>query len=131
MNRTLTGILLWLALLATAAAATTTSEEIAHLLNFVATSDCSFERNGTRYDGQEARDHIQRKYDYIRDRVTSAEEFIRYAASESSFSGRPYHATCDGRTITSREWLSRELERFRQSRDQGSPVATPPADSPR
>ena len=62
----------------------------------------------------EARAHIRRKYDHIKDRVNSTEDFIRYAASESSMSGKKYHATCNGQTITSGEWLSKELERYRQ-----------------
>ena len=116
MSRLLIGILLWGGLIAPLSAAST-SEEIEHLLNFVATSGCAFERNGSRYTAVEAREHIQLKYDYIKDRVNSAEDFIRYAATESSLSGRKYHATCNGKTITSEQWLTRELERFRQSED--------------
>jgi len=29
-------------------------------------------------------------------------------------SGRKYHATCEGKTITSEEWLTTELKRYRQ-----------------
>lgn len=90
-------------------------EEIEHLLNFVEKSGCSFERNGTAYNSREARAHIQRKYDYIKGRVKSTEDFIRYAASESSMSGRKCHAICDGETITSWEWLSNELKRYRNA----------------
>ncbi len=94
--------------------AASTGEEIEHLLGFVEQSGCAFERNGNTYDSKEARAHIQRKYDYIRKRVRTTEDFIWYAATESSMSGKKYHATCDGKTITSEEWLTTELKRFRQ-----------------
>jgi hypothetical protein len=97
-----------------AASATSTDGEIEHLLKFVANSGCTFERNGSRYASGEARNHIQRKYNHIKNRVKSTEDFIRYAASQSSMSGKQYHATCKGKTITSKEWLSTELKRYRQ-----------------
>ncbi len=105
--------LLFFALSATLPAAST-SDEIEHLLNFVASSGCTFERNGNKYESTEARAHIQRKYDHLKERIDSAESFIRYAASESSMSGKKYHATCQGQTITSKDWLTTELKRYRQ-----------------
>lgn len=89
------------------------SAEIAHLLEFIEQSGCSFERNGSQYDSREAREHIQKKYDYLEDRIESTEEFIRHAATKSSMSGRPYHVTCDGKKITTANWLSSELASFR------------------
>ena len=113
MNKLLTSFLLWFAQ-GNPLFAASTSDEIEHLLNFVADSGCIFERNGTSYDSVEARVHIQRKYDHVKDRVDSTEDFIRYAASKSSMSGRKYHATCSGQTISSEEWLTQELKRYRQ-----------------
>jgi len=113
MNKLLITLLLWFALSSPSFAAST-SDEIEHLLIFVANSGCIFERNGSDYDSVEARAHIQRKYDHIENRVNSTEDFIRYAASQSSMSGKKYHATCNGETITSRDWLTKELERYRQ-----------------
>ena len=113
MNKQVTSLVLWFALGSPVFAAST-GDEIEHLLNFVANSGCIFERNGNQYDSVEARAHIQRKYAHIKDRVNTTEDFIRYAASESSMSGKKYHATCNGQTITSGEWLSKELERYRQ-----------------
>lgn len=95
------------------AVAASMEAEITHLLQFVEDSGCTFERNGSNYDSKEAKSHILHKYNYIKNRIKSTEDFIRYAASESSMSGRQYHATCDGKTITSREWLTEELKRFR------------------
>ena len=114
MKKPLLSLLLWLSLGSQSIAAST-GDEIEHLLNFVENSGCIFERNGTSYDSVEARAHIQKKYDYISNRVESAEDFIRHAASQSSMSGKKYQATCNGQTLSSEEWLTRELQRFRMS----------------
>ena len=87
--------------------------EIQHLLNFVAHSHCSFERNGSRYTSPEAKEHINMKYEHFRDRVKTTEDFIKYAASRSSMSGSPSTVTCDGKQQTSAGWLSQELDRYR------------------
>lgn len=113
MNKLLATLILWFAL-GNPLLAASTSDEIEHLLNFVAASGCTFERNGNDYDSVEARAHIQRKYNHIKDKVNTTEDFIQYAASESSMSGKKYHATCNGQTITSGDWLTKELERYRQ-----------------
>ena len=114
MNKLLTSFILWLAL-SNPSFAASTGDEIEHLLNFVAKSGCTFERNGNDYDSVEARAHIQRKYDHIKNRISTTEDFIRYAASESSISGKKYHATCNGQTITSGDWLTKELQDYRKS----------------
>jgi len=79
--------------------------EIQHLLQYVENSGCEFERNGTVFDSKEARSHIERKYDYVKSRVDETEDFIKYAATESSISGRKYTVTCNGNKQTSAEWL--------------------------
>lgn len=89
--------------------------EIRHLLRYIESSGCEFERNGTVYDSKEARSHIKRKYDYIESRVDNTEDFIKYAATKSSMSGRKYQVTCNGREQTSAEWLHNELTRYRTS----------------
>jgi hypothetical protein len=94
-------------------------DEIAHLLDFVAQSGCQFKRNGSWYDSKKARDHLQEKYDYLQRRKLAPDTraFIERAASESSFSGKPYQVRCgNGPVITSAQWLNTELERFRASR---------------
>ena len=100
--------LLWLPLVSVA-----NSVEITHLLKFIENSGCTFERNGVQYDSREAREHINSKYEHIENHVHSAEDFIRYAATRSSMSGRLYHVICEGNKITSAEWLHGELTRFR------------------
>jgi hypothetical protein len=88
--------------------------EIDHLLNFIAGSSCAFIRNGVAYDGAQALDHIKNKYEYYRDDIRSAEDFIALAASKSAMSGRPYLVQCDAAEMPAAEWLTHELSAFRQ-----------------
>jgi len=94
-------------------------DEIQHLLRFIESSGCEFERNGTVYDSKEARSHIERKYDYTKSRVDVTEDFIKYAATKSSMSGNKYQVTCDGKQQTSADWLHNELSRYRANPSTG------------
>jgi len=96
--------------------ATSTKREVAQLLDFVAQSDCQFNRNGTWYDAKKARVHLQEKYDYLdhRGKIPNAEAFIDLAATKSSMSGKPYQVRCgNGQVLTSSAWLSNELKQLR------------------
>ena len=95
-------------------------DEIQHLLRYIESSGCEFERNGTVYDSKEARSHIERKYDYIESRVGNTEDFIKYAATMSSMSGKKYQVTCNSQKQTSAEWLHDELSRYRTSPTAGA-----------
>lgn len=90
-----------------------THDEIQNLLLFVEKSGCEFERNGKVYDSGQARSHMERKYDNVDQYVDEAEDFIKYAATESSMSGRKYQVICDGKKQASAEWLKGELSRYR------------------
>jgi hypothetical protein len=88
--------------------------EITTLLDRVATSSCTFERNGKRYTGDRARAHLERKRHYLGKRIGSAEDFIRTAATGSSRSGEPYWIVCDGERTRSADWLTQRLEELRR-----------------
>jgi hypothetical protein len=88
--------------------------EISHLLGFIERSGCTFIRNGEEHTSQQAREHIENKYSYVKRRVKSAEDFIRYAATGSSISGRAYRVRCGGEEMPTAKWLEKELERFRR-----------------
>ena len=112
--RTLISIILASGLI-TGGALADTVQEIDHLLDFVNGSKCQFDRNGTIHSGPEARDHINRKYEYYRDEVTSTEDFIKYSATSSKLSGRRYKVRCPGSTVmNTSDWLLDELTRFRK-----------------
>lgn len=88
-------------------------DEIQYLLQYVENSGCEFERNGTVYDSKEARSHIERKYNYVKSHVDESEDFIKYAATESSMSGKKYQVTCNGNKQASSAWLQDELSKYR------------------
>lgn len=92
------------------------TREIEHLLNFVESSGCQFIRNGKTYPAADARPHLTKKYNAVRSRITTADDFIRYIASQSSISKRPYRVRCgNAAEKQSGPWLARELKRFRDA----------------
>jgi hypothetical protein len=99
---------------ASAAANPSPKDEIDHLLNFVAASSCTFIRNGTEYPSDKARDHLASKYQLAGSRITTAEEFIKYLATESSMSGELYRVKCGKTDALSGVWLTNELNRYRK-----------------
>ncbi len=91
--------------------------EIAQLIGSLEGSQCRFQRNGSWYDGGDARAHLQRKYDYLlkKNQVNSAEQFIERAASQSSMSGKPYRIQCPGQPEqTAAAWFGAHLQTLRQ-----------------
>jgi len=101
------------------ACAAGTTEEIASLLHFIEQSECAFIRNDKQYDSLEARQHIEKKYTYYKERVTIAEDFIQYSATGSSITGRPYMVLCNGVSMNTSEWLNEELDKMRAGEDIG------------
>jgi hypothetical protein len=99
--------------------------EIEALLIKLQGSGCQFNRNGSWYNGSEAKEHLLRKLEYVEGKGTlqSTEYFIEPAASKSSFSGRAYQVRCDGQApVASQIWLMRQLVTIREST---SSTATP------
>jgi hypothetical protein len=90
------------------------ADEIEHLLNFVAASSCTFVRNATEYAADKAREHLASKYRFAASRIATAEDFIKYLATQSSMSGEPYHVKCAGKDALSGLWLAEELRRYRK-----------------
>jgi hypothetical protein len=96
-----------------------TQLEIEHLFSYLRQSGCQFFRNGTWHSANEAAGHLNRKYQYLRDKglVPSTEAFIERAASESSMSGQAYRVRCGSNpAVDSADWFGAELERYRQLR---------------
>jgi len=99
----------------TSFAASENEVEIDHLLQFIANSNCTFIRNGERYPSAEAKLHINKKYNYVKSKVNSAEDFIKYAATKSSMTGKYYSVICAGKEKTSKQWLLDELAAYRNT----------------
>lgn len=98
MRAWLLATMLAVALPAAAAPNAAAKAEIAALMAALDAA-CRFQRNGQWHDAAEARQHLQRKYDWLLERglADSAEQFIERAASRSSLSGKPYRVSCPGR----------------------------------
>jgi hypothetical protein len=104
---------------AQAAPAALASQEIEQLIAALGRSGCSFQRNGSWHDAGAAQEHLQRKYEWMRDRgrIASAEQFIEDGASRSSMSGRAYQVRCPGQPVqTAAAWLRARLRDLRGAR---------------
>lgn len=87
---------------------------IAHLLDVVRRSDCTFIRNGVPYAGAKASAHMERKYRYYREQIVTPEEFIRLAATKSIQSGRFYTVRTKAEAESrSDEWMLKALADYR------------------
>lgn len=90
-------------------------KEINHLIGYIKATPCDYERNGLTYKGSEAVVHIQKKYDYFKDKIASAEDFVRLCATKSELTGKSYHVQCPNEAKQdSAPWLLKELQKFRQ-----------------
>ena len=94
--------------------APTENSRIEYLLTVIASlPDAQFIRNGKAYDGKAAADHMRTKLRFAGPRVRTAEDFIRYCASQSSLSGQPYEIRfADGRAVRSADFLRQKLVEF-------------------
>lgn len=120
-----------LLLVAVVAQAQTSAErnEIDGLIAALGDSDCRFERNGKWYGAAEARQHLQRKYDWLDKRGLAAtpELFIERAASRSSVSGRAYRVRCPGEgEQASADWFQAQLRRLRAAAPGSAKLAPSP-----
>ncbi len=116
------GVVILLALLLPAAVQAAPSaaaqREIKGLMDALSASSCEFQRNGTWHGRDEARKHLQRKYDYLlkRNLADTAEQFIERAASKSSISGRAYQVRCPGQPVQpAATWFRTKLDALRGS----------------
>jgi hypothetical protein len=74
-----------------------------------------FIRNGKEYDAQAARDHLQSKLNYFGPRLKTAEDFVKYCASESSMSHKPYQIRfADGAVTDTAPYFLSKLREFDQ-----------------
>lgn len=87
-------------------------EKIEYLISHVENlTDATFERNGTIHTPERAAGHLRTKMRRARRHISTAEDFIRICASQSSITGRKYLITfTDGRSIESGTYLKKILE---------------------
>ncbi|UCD69052.1 MAG: DUF5329 domain-containing protein [Betaproteobacteria bacterium] len=97
-----------------ASADDTVPAEIDYLLRSIGSSDCTFIRNGKRYDSRSAEDHLRMKYRRGKRYAPTSEKFIERLASKSSISKKLYYVECDGiEKMPSGDWLMKRLGDYR------------------
>lgn len=99
-------------------------QEIAHLMDHLKQSNCQFNRNGSWHTSNAAADHLNEKYQYLLKKglVSSTEDFIERAGTQSSMSGKPYQVRCQAQAATpSAAWLRAELTRYRAASQSKAP----------
>jgi hypothetical protein len=89
-------------------------ERIDFLINGLANlPGAIFIRNGTEYKAADAQLHLRQKLNYVGERVKTAEDFIKYCASGSSMSHRPYQIRlADGQTVETATFFAQRLKEF-------------------
>jgi hypothetical protein len=105
---------LLLPVLALAAPATAETRKIQALIAAVEhETGAVFIRNGREHGAAEAASHLRLKWKNAGKRVRSAEDFIRYCATGSSFSGKPYRIRlADGTELDSADYFHARLRRI-------------------
>ena len=79
--------------------------EMSHGLKFI--------RNGREYDGVAAAKHLRAKLAYAGERVKTAEDFVKYCASESSMTHQKYKISAANGTMTdAATYLQERLREF-------------------
>jgi hypothetical protein len=88
--------------------------EIDYLIDYIKNSGCIFIRNDRNHSPKEAVQHINHKFEYFKDKITTTESFIEFCVTKSTMSNKPYEIKCPGQPLVkSREWLIKELDRIR------------------
>ncbi len=95
----------------------TAQGEVQYLLEFVASSGCTFVRNGSESSARDAADHLRLKYSRGKRYVSSSEQFIDRLASESSWTGKKYTINCAGDITESGLWLHQALNEYRRRQE--------------
>ena len=94
-----------------------TQNEIDYLLTYIEQSGCTFNRNGTDYEGNKVISHINTKFNYFEDEIKTTEDFIALSATRSEISGKRYTVRCNNsESVELGGWLLELLDRFRNTR---------------
>ncbi|HUL18756.1 MAG TPA: DUF5329 family protein, partial [Steroidobacteraceae bacterium] len=99
----------------------TQTQRIDYLISSVESMGAAqFIRNGTTYDAKAAADHLRLKRRMAGASCATAENFIRYCATQSSVSGKPYEIRLpDGTVVSSAAFLQGKLADFDRSHAPG------------
>ena len=108
---------LMLALLAVVASAKAPPSEIQKIETLISSvgqlKNAVFIRNGSEYSGPQAEHHLRMKWENAGSKVKTAQDFIKYCASESSFSGKKYQIRfTDGKVMNSEDFFNEQLRKI-------------------
>ena len=104
---------------APAKAAMTERDKIEFLLRRTGQSGNTFIRGRTEYSAEKAESHLRMKLGRAGKRIKTARDFIKYLASASSVTGKPYTIKkLDGTRVPSGQWLTEELEKLEKNAPQ-------------
>jgi FPC/CPF motif-containing protein YcgG len=84
----------------------------------VASSDLQFVRNGKVHAPPEAVRQMRRKYEYYKNRIKIAEDFIALAATKSMISGKQYTIRSDAGEEPAADWLNSVLAEYRATENE-------------
>lgn len=104
----------------------TESQKIERLIEHVAAlKGAVFIRNGKEHDARAAAGHLRKKWNYAKDEIKTARDFIDKIATKSSLSGQPYLIRlADGREFKSGEYLHAQLKEIEKpDPPPGKPIA--------
>lgn len=74
-----------------------------------------FMRNGEEHDAAEAAKHLRDKYDYFKEKIVTAEDFIRLCGTRSEVTRRPYKVrVANNTTRNASDFLNEELRKVRR-----------------
>ncbi len=115
MKKLLAVLALFVSFSASADVSINAKQEISYLFTHLKSSGCEFNRNGSWYKADAAADHLNQKYEYLLDKgyISTTEDFIARAASESSMSHKAYIVKCGSTETKSATWFKDSLTEFR------------------
>jgi hypothetical protein len=117
--RTVTALFFLLPLSVTLARDAREQSRIDFLIHTVeVSSGLKFIRNGTEYVGPAAAAHLRMKLGYVGERVKTAEQFVKYCASESSITHQKYKVRlADGTMMDAATYFTGQLHQFDQEKN--------------
>ena len=115
MKILLTVLALFVSFSASAEVSANTKQEITYLFTHLKSSGCEFNRNGSWYKADAAAAHLNQKYEYLLGKgyISTTEDFIARAATESSMSHKAYRVKCGSTETKSATWFKEALSKYR------------------
>jgi Family of unknown function (DUF5329) len=116
MKKLLAVLALFTSFSACAEVSANAKQEISYLFTHLKSSGCEFNRNGSWYKADAAANHLKQKYEYLLKKgyISTTEDFIARAASESSISHKAYIVKCEGTETKSATWFKDALTTYRK-----------------